>query len=67
MKFKQLQSKCCEMTQTNDEFKLRIVSVDHYMSKPIQGLDELYSEFNGIEITRVPLIRIFGVHEDGKL
>ncbi|XP_074603452.1 DNA polymerase zeta catalytic subunit isoform X3 [Brevipalpus obovatus] len=47
--------------------RLRIVKVDFYMSeKPITGLDQLYCDFKGVEITTVPVIRIFGVTESGK-
>ena len=45
--------------------RLRIVSVDHYMSKPIPGLDDLYSELRGREVSKVPVIRIFGVSDLG--
>lgn len=46
--------------------KLRIVYVDYYLTKPIAGLDELYAEFRGEQIKRVPVVRIFGVTEDGE-
>lgn len=47
--------------------QIRIVSVDHYMSKPIPGLDELYAEFRSEQVYRVPVIRIFGVTDLGEL
>ena len=46
--------------------KIRIVTVDHYMAIPIPGLDELISGFRGDNIYRVPVIRIFGVTEEGE-
>lgn len=47
--------------------RLRIVKVDFYMSeRPITGLDQLYCDFKGVEITTVPVIRIFGVTESGQ-
>lgn len=56
-----------KMTQPADDcLQVRIVTVDHYMCKPVRGLDELHSEFNGRETSRVPVIRIFGVKEDGE-
>lgn len=46
--------------------RLRIVKVDHYLyEEPIEGLDQLYSDFKGCEITLAPVIRIFGVTETG--
>lgn len=39
---------------------IRIVSVDYYMSPPIQSLDVMYSEFRSTSISLVPVIRIFG-------
>lgn len=47
-------------------FRLRIVTVDHYTSKPVPGIDDTYSDFRGREVSRVPVIRIFGVKEDGE-
>jgi DNA polymerase zeta len=46
--------------------KIRVVSVDHYMAKPVPGLDDLYSELRSEQISRVPVIRIFGVSEFGE-
>ncbi|XP_075227107.1 DNA polymerase zeta catalytic subunit [Lycorma delicatula] len=45
---------------------LRIVTVDHYMSTPISGLDVTYSDFRGCSIKQVPVLRIFGSTDDGK-
>ena len=41
-------------------FSMRIVCVDHYMGKPIPGLDMEYSDFRGVEVEQVPVIRVFG-------
>lgn len=46
-------------------FAVRIVTVDHYMSSPIPGLDPVYSEFRGSEVKHVPVIRIFGATNAG--
>lgn len=46
-------------------FKLRIVSVDHYMANPVHGLDDEWSSFRESEIKRVPIIRVFGVTNTG--
>lgn len=45
--------------------KMRIVSVDNYMSYPVNSLDLGYSEFRGSEIKTVPVLRIFGADENG--
>lgn len=45
--------------------KVRIVYVDYYLNKPTPGLDETYAEFRGEVIKKVPIVRIFGVTEDG--
>ncbi|XP_023211025.1 DNA polymerase zeta catalytic subunit-like [Centruroides sculpturatus] len=47
-------------------FSLRIVTVDHYLSTPLEGLDVSYSDFRGCEIKHVPVIRIFGTTPKGK-
>ncbi|XP_062896817.1 DNA polymerase zeta catalytic subunit isoform X1 [Mobula hypostoma] len=39
---------------------VRIVTADYYMSSPLPGLDVCYSEFRQAEVTRVPVVRIFG-------
>ncbi|GLH07153.1 Uncharacterized protein GBIM_12682 [Gryllus bimaculatus] len=41
-------------------FSVRLVKADYYMSTPIPGLDARYSEFRGVEVKQVPVIRIFG-------
>lgn len=46
---------------------LRIITVDHYMSKPISGFDPLYSHFRNSAVKEVPVIRIFGVTQSGIL
>lgn len=48
-------------------FSLRIVNVDHYMSSPVPGLDVTYSEFRGAPVRQVPIIRIFGSTNAGKI
>ncbi|KAK9721214.1 DNA polymerase family B, exonuclease domain [Popillia japonica] len=46
--------------------KIRIVSLDFYMSNSIPGLDIQYSEFRGASVHHVPVIRIFGSTEEGE-
>uniref|UniRef100_A0A6N2LZS6 Uncharacterized protein n=1 Tax=Salix viminalis TaxID=40686 RepID=A0A6N2LZS6_SALVM len=41
-------------------FSLRIVSIDHYMSPPIPGVDVCYSSFQGGRVNEVPVIRVYG-------
>ncbi|KAM0040492.1 putative DNA-directed DNA polymerase [Helianthus debilis subsp. tardiflorus] len=41
-------------------FSVRIVSIDYYMSPPIQGLDFCYSSFQGGKVNEVPVIRVYG-------
>lgn len=45
---------------------VQIVSVDFYISSPISGLDNVYSEFKASSIQHVPVIRIFGPSKQGK-
>uniref|UniRef100_A0A336M6X9 DNA polymerase zeta catalytic subunit n=1 Tax=Culicoides sonorensis TaxID=179676 RepID=A0A336M6X9_CULSO len=44
---------------------IRIVTIDFYLTKPIQGLDSCYSELQNTVIKQVPIIRIFGSNKDG--
>uniref|UniRef100_A0A182PJ55 Uncharacterized protein n=1 Tax=Anopheles epiroticus TaxID=199890 RepID=A0A182PJ55_9DIPT len=44
---------------------IRIVSVDHYMSKPDPQFDACYSEFRVAEVKQVPVIRLFGSNAEG--
>ncbi|XP_048452642.1 DNA polymerase zeta catalytic subunit [Rhincodon typus] len=41
-------------------FAVRIVTADYYMSSPVKGLDVCFSKFRESEVTRVPVVRIFG-------
>ncbi|XP_072356139.1 DNA polymerase zeta catalytic subunit [Scyliorhinus torazame] len=41
-------------------FAVRIVTADYYMSSPVKGLDVCFSEFRESEVSRVPVVRIFG-------
>jgi DNA polymerase zeta len=47
-------------------FAVRIVDADFYVTKPTAELDVLYSEFRGANVTRVPVIRIFGSTRSGQ-
>lgn len=42
-----------------------LVTVDHYISNPINGLDSLYSEFWGTQVVKVPVLRVFGTTPEG--
>lgn len=42
-----------QLNQQEEIFSMRIVSVDHYMNKPIPELDSWYSEFRGSDIKKV--------------
>ncbi|CAK1598542.1 unnamed protein product [Parnassius mnemosyne] len=53
-------------TSKNPEFSLRIVVCDYYLTKPISGVDVIYSEFRGSDIKQVPVLRVFGPTPDGK-
>lgn len=39
---------------------VRIVTIDHYMSTPIEELDVTYSTFRSSVIKKVPILRVFG-------
>jgi DNA polymerase zeta len=42
-----------------------LVTIDHYTSNPVDGLDSLYSEFWGTQVVKVPILRVFGSTPDG--
>ncbi|KPJ02898.1 DNA polymerase zeta catalytic subunit [Papilio xuthus] len=48
------------------EFSIRIVVCDHYLTKPVPGIDVIYSEFRGSDIKQVPVLRIFGPTPEGR-
>ena len=48
------------------QFTLRIVYIDYYMRKPVQGLHHCYSELQGCAVNVVPVIRIFGSTPSGQ-
>uniref|UniRef100_A0A2H1WJ56 DNA polymerase n=1 Tax=Spodoptera frugiperda TaxID=7108 RepID=A0A2H1WJ56_SPOFR len=54
-----------DSSRINPEFSVRIVVCDHYLSKPIPGIDVIYSDFRGADIKQVPVLRIFGPTPDG--
>lgn len=53
------------MENSNVVESVRLVTIDHYMCNPIDGLDSLYSEFWGTQVTKVPILRIFGSTAQG--
>lgn len=46
---------------------VRLVTIDHYMCNPVDGLDSLYSEFWGTQIVKVPILRVFGSNLNGNI
>ncbi|XP_047528847.1 DNA polymerase zeta catalytic subunit [Vanessa atalanta] len=53
------------ITEIKPEFSVRIVVCDHYLTRPLPGLDVIYSEFRGSDIKQVPILRIFGSTSEG--
>lgn len=49
-----------------EELVIRLVSIDYYMTRPVPGLDECYSQLEGSAIDQVPVIRIFGSTPSGQ-
>eukprot|EP00898_Chlorokybus_atmophyticus_P008072 jgi/Chlat1/8266/Chrsp78S07693 len=47
-------------------FSVRIVGIDHYMARPVDGLDALQSPLTGGHAGLVPIIRIFGATPAGQ-
>ncbi|XP_071479193.1 DNA polymerase zeta catalytic subunit-like [Diadema antillarum] len=41
-------------------FSVRVVTVNHYQSTPIDDLDVKVSDFRGADVNQVPVIRVFG-------
>ncbi|CAG9136705.1 unnamed protein product [Plutella xylostella] len=52
-------------SQSKPAFSVRIFVCDHYSTKPVPGVDVIYSEFRGSDIKQVPVLRIFGSAPDG--
>jgi len=52
-------------TKTEAVVSVRLVTADYYMSNPICGLDIGYSTYRGMEIKKIPVIRIFGSTSSG--
>lgn len=53
------------MENVNVVQNVSLVTIDHYMCSPIDGLDSLYSEFWGTQIVKVPILRVFGCTPEG--
>ncbi|KAK1804828.1 hypothetical protein P4O66_003667 [Electrophorus voltai] len=47
-------------------FAVRVVSADYYMASPLADLDARYSDFRQSDVTRVPVVRIFGATPAGQ-
>lgn len=41
-------------------FCMRMVAVDYYMARPLQGMDTCFSPSEGTAVDQVPVVRIFG-------
>lgn len=54
------------MDQTKPYFSIRIVECDFYSASPAVGYDHVYSDFRIRAISKVPVIRIFGVTPTGQ-
>lgn len=46
-------------------FSLRLICADSYQAPAIPEVDPVFSEFKGTEITKVPVIRLFGTTPQG--
>ena len=44
---------------------VRLVTADYYMTSPVNGLDPCYSNYRGLQIKRLPVIRVFGSTSTG--
>jgi len=53
------------MENANVVQNVSLVTIDHYMSNPVDGFDSLYSEFWGTQILQVPVLRVFGCTPNG--
>jgi len=53
---------------TRAVFSFRIVTIDHYLTPPNPFMDKTESVFNepGVQLTRVPVLRVFGVTKSGQ-
>nr|XP_061806813.1 DNA polymerase zeta catalytic subunit-like [Nerophis lumbriciformis] len=47
-------------------FAVRIVTADYYLASPIKDLDVCYSEFRERNVSKVPVVRIFGATPAGQ-
>ena len=47
-------------------FRMRIVSLDNQMTRPIPGLDPEYSQFGFAKLSSVPVIRVYGATPSGQ-
>ncbi|CAG9559854.1 unnamed protein product [Danaus chrysippus] len=55
-----------DLSFVKPEFSVRIVVCDHYLTRPIPGIDVIYSEFRGSDIKQVPVLRVFGPSPGGQ-
>jgi len=46
-------------------FSQRIVTVDFYTSYPLRDFDSTYSDFRRCDVSRVPVLRVFGSTPQG--
>ncbi|CAH2105361.1 unnamed protein product [Euphydryas editha] len=53
------------ISDIKSEFSVRIVVCDYYLTRPVPGIDVIYSEFRGSDIKQVPILRVFGPTSEG--
>ncbi|KAL7673116.1 hypothetical protein ACOME3_007988 [Neoechinorhynchus agilis] len=50
----------------NKNIKVRILSVEPSLQRPIKGIDSLYSRLTGTRNRKVPILRVFGTADNGQ-
>ena len=47
-------------------YSTRIVNIDYYLAAPIRGLDVCYSEQRACDVSKVPVLRVYGATPAGR-
>lgn len=50
-----------DVTNIKPEFSVRIVVCDHYLTRPLPGIDVIYSEFRGSDIKQVGICIAYNI------